>query len=428
MLRPGDYFADVDGDDYEVIKELGRGGMGVVYLVKELEGQKREFVAKCPLSGTALECKKIKNEYRILTTLFSKKIEGIVRPHKLASFQTGSRELPMFLMHVAPGLELHRHLQRNGPISHEDVSDFLLKICKTMSEVHQSGYIHRDLKPENMFVEKVGSKNTFTIIDWGIAAVKDDENTFAVTSTKAWTPFWCPPEQESGTVSIGNDIFSLGAIGYAMLVPYEEIKKDAKNQISPPYNPAFKLGANTATSHLYKVIEKATQPKRGDRFATMDDFAAALEGKLPPESFPRFVADGVSHPLLPKDSQWTIGRNAIADSQADIRINETGGPNSRYISRIQATVERTGECSFILKHMGLNDTRVGIQRDGEDIQWRNIKKDSNGWPIGPRYMVIYFGYADTPPGKTDDYGEPLKPGPYKVIEYFPPNQEDGESS
>ena len=425
MLRIGDIFSDQEGIDYETVSELGRGGMGVVFLVQELEGQRRKFVAKVPLSGTSLECKKISNEFRILEKIADKNIPFIIRPHKMADFKTGTKEVPIFLMLLAEGVELHRQLQNVGPMLPDDVSDFLLKISNTMSEVHKLGYIHRDLKPENLFVEDVGGGNEFTIIDWGIAAVKDDENTFAVTKTNAWTPFWCPPEQESGTVSIGNDIFSLGAIGYAMLVPYDEIKKDAQNQISPPYNPAFKLGNSTLNSHLYKVIEKATQPLRSDRFATMDDFAAALEGKQPPESYPRFVADGKSHPLLPHIDAWTIGRNALADSKADILVNETGGINSRYISRIQTNVVRTGECSFNLQHHGLNDTRVGIVRPGEtDIQWRNLDKSSQGWPLGPRYLSICFGYADTPLGKTDDYGNPLKPGPYKVIEYFPPQQNE----
>jgi serine/threonine protein kinase len=397
--------------------------MGVVFLVQELEGLRRKFVAKCPLSGTSLECKKISNEFRILENIADKNIPSIIRPHKMAEFKTGNKSVPIFLMPLAEGLELHRHLQKSGPLSPEDVSDILLKMAKTMSEIHKLGYIHRDLKPENLFVVDVSGANDFTIIDWGIAAVKDDHNTFAVTKTNAWTPFWCPPEQESGTVSIGNDIFSLGAIGYAMIVPYDEIKKDAGNQISPPYNPAFKLGNSPQNSHLYKVIEKATQPLRSDRFATMDDFAAALEGKQPPESYPRFVADGKSHPLLPHIDHWSIGRNALADSQADILVNETGGSNSRYISRIQSEVNRTGECSFKLHHRGLNDTRIGIIRPGEtEISWRNVEQDSSGWPIGPMYLSICFGYADTSPGKLDEYGNPLKPGPYKVIEYFPPQR------
>ena len=296
-----------------------------------------------------------------------------------------------------------------------------------MSEVHKAGYIHRDMKPENLFVKDVGGQNQFTIIDWGIAAVKDDHNTFAHTQTTAWTPFWCPPEQEQGTVSIGNDIFSLGAIGYAMIIPYAEIIRDSKNSISPPYNPSWKLGKDKATEHLFRVIEKATQPVRGDRFATMEEFSDALEGKKPPEAYPRIVADGTSHPLMKEFDRWTIGRNSPIDSRADILVNEAGGPGSRFIGRLQARIERTGESSFLLHHTGLNDTRVGIDKDGV-IDWRDLKKNGPGWPLGPRYCMICFGYADHPPGKEDDYGNPLQPGPYKVIEFFPPNPESVNQS
>ena len=421
MLRKDDIFDDLDGVSYIVIDALRPGGMGATFIVEELVDNPRRFVAKTPLTGKSLECKKIENEFRVLKDLESKNVSGIVRAHKfIPEVEIAGKKFPVFLMEFAVDIELNRYLQNNGPMDPKDVEDYLLNLAKTLSEVHKAGYIHRDMKPENMFVKDAGGENLFTIIDWGIAAVKDDHNTFAQTQTKAWTPFWCPPEQEQGTVSIGNDIFSLGAIGYAMLIPYSEVERDSKNSISPPYNPKFKLGSSPETEHLFSVIEKATQPNRRDRFATMDDFANALEGKKPTEAYPRFVADGTSHPLMPGKSEWYIGRNSPVDSQADILVNETGGKNSRYISRKQVRVERKGEAAFILHHLGLNETRVGIDKNGS-IDWRNIEKGGKGWPLGPRYCMICFGYADHPPGKLDEYGNPLPPGPYKVIEFFPPN-------
>ena len=205
-----------------------------------------------------------------------------------------------------------------------------------------------------------------------------------------------------------------------MLVPYAEVIRDHHNHLSPPYNPRFKLHGNNDADQLFKTIEKATQVERGNRFATMGEFSDALEGKMPPEAYPRIVADGVSHPLKLEKSEWFIGRNSPIDAQAEILVNETGGQGSRYISRKQVLVERTGSASFLLHHLGLNDTRVAIEKNGV-IDWRNIEKNSRGWPLGPRYCAICFGYADHPPGKRDEYGEPLQPGPYKVIEFFPPN-------
>lgn len=427
MFRDGDFFEDDSGASYTVVKALSDGGMGSTYIVEDLSSS-IQYVSKTPLTGTPLECKKVLNEYRILNDLEGKGVDNIVRAHALASsVEVGGKKFPCFMMEFAKDIELNKYLQKNGPMDPKDVEDFLLKISKTMSEVHKAGYIHRDMKPENLFVKDVGGQNQFTIIDWGIAAVKDDHNTFAQTQTNAWTPFWCPPEQEQGTVSIGNDIFSLGAIGYAMIIPYSEIMRDSKNSISPPYNPSWKLGKDKATEHLFRVIEKATQPVRGDRFATMEEFSDALEGKKPPEAYPRIVADGTSHPLMKEFDQWTIGRNSPIDSRADILVNEAGGPGSRYIARLQARIERTGVSSFLLHHTGLNDTRVGIDKDGI-IDWRNIEKGGRGWPLGPRYCMICFGYADHSPGKLDDYGNPLQPGPYKVIEFFPPNPESIKQS
>ena len=117
-----------------------------------------------------------------------------------------------------------------------------------------------------------------------------------------------------------------------------------------------------------------------------------------------------------------LGRNEPLGSEADILINETS-PGSRYISRKQAYIERRGDCAFQLFHNSTapNETRIGVQK-GDDpkspINW--IKLSEKGYPLGPRHVFICFGYADTPPGKKDEMGNPLQPGPYKVLEYFPP--------
>jgi serine/threonine protein kinase len=299
-----------------------------------------------------------------------------------------------------------------------------------MAEVHKAGYIHRDLKPDNIFVDDVGGRNDVTIIDFGIAAVKDDSNTFANTTSIAATPFYAPPEQMNGTVSIGNDIFSLGATGYAMLVGNDDLKRDIQNQISPPYDPYFKFQTKTIEDkHLFDVIKKATSPNRRDRFGTMEDMADHLDGAPPTENFPRIIADGHSHPLMPDQNKWMLGRNASSFSEADILINETS-PGSTFISRNQAYIERKGECAFQIFHnpSAVNETRIGTQKGdnpGDPITW--MKLSEKGYPLGPRHTFICFGYADTPPGKKDEMGNPLQPGPYKVLEYFPPQESTDNS-
>jgi len=425
MIRTGDIFTGDDtSEDYDVQHELGRGGFSVVHLSPMLSDG-TDFVAKSPLDLGDMKVKKITNEFLVLKNLESKGIDNVVRAFELGSFTTGGEKIPILVLEFANGIELSKAMKNE--ISPVDAREILLLIAKTMAKVHACGYIHRDLKPDNIFVDDVGGSNDVTVIDFGIAAVKEDAETFAKTKSIAHTKFYAPPEQAKGTVSIGNDIFSLGATGYAMLVGETDLKRDIDNHISPPYNPTNHFQSKTIVDqHLFDVITKATDPHRRNRFATMDDMVAMLEGAPPSETFPRIIADGKASPLLPEKSEWSLGRNhhpcpgvrCCPSGPADFLINETS-PGAAFISRKQVTIRRMGECAFILNHENVkNDTRVGVTQPDFSVKW--VKVGNNGYPLGPRHVMICFGYADTPPGKRDEFGNELQPGPYKVLEYFPP--------
>ena len=137
MFRDGDFFDDATGETYSDVKALSDGGMGSTFIV-EHTSTGVQYVAKTPLTGTSLECKKVENEFRILTDLANKGVENIVRPHALATnVEVGGKRFPCFMMEFAQELELNKYLQRNGPVDPEDVEDYLLKISKTMSEVQK---------------------------------------------------------------------------------------------------------------------------------------------------------------------------------------------------------------------------------------------------------------------------------------------------
>jgi len=329
--------------------------------------------------------------------------------------------MPILVMEEAKGAIIGEVIKKQ--IAATDVREILLRIAKAMSEVHKCGYIHRDLATDNIFVDDVGGRNDVTVIDFGVAAVKDDCETFARTKSITHKGFFSPPEQYKnggGIVSIGNDIFSLGATGYAMLVSSEQVKKDLANNISPPYNPGNHFFDKTIEDqHLFDVITKATNETRSNRFAIMDDMVAMLEGAPPSELFPRIIVDGQAYPLMLDKVKWFLGRNHPPFSEADILVNETS-PGATHISRKQAYIERMGneECIFKLHHQGVNDTRVAIVNNGHSVRWNKV--GSQGFPLGAKHTMICFGYAETPPGKKDANGNPLQPGPYKVLEYFPP--------
>lgn len=414
MLRTSDIFSgDESNDDYEVGKEIGRGGFGVVHLCIRMSDQS-EFVCKSPTGSESIKQKKLKSEFKILKDLEDKKISNVVKAIELGRFEHDGNKVPVLIMEKVEGDTLNRKIK--DPQTAEHTKEILLVVGKCLEKIHEAGYIHRDIKPENIMVNPLASGFEITVIDLGIAAVKEDQNTFALTSSIAATPFYAPPEQSKGTVSIGNDIFGLGATGYYLLIGSEKCKIDANNNIALPYDPKNHFGnINGEAGHLFNVICKATQRKRQDRFATMNEFVSYLEGGQPPEDFPRFIVDGRAFPLKPEIDNWSIGRRGYG---ASIEVRETAFGGA-FISRNQAEISRRGECHFILHHKGTNDTRIGLQQSEGDTRWNRIS--DKGFPIGPKYMLICFGYSDTPPGKKDHEGNPLLPGPYKVIEYFPPS-------
>lgn len=414
MLRDGDIFEGTSGESYEVGETLGKGGFGIVHSCKRLSDGVF-FVCKSPTDNSDLKTRKLTSEFNILNDLQNRQVPNVVRAIELGFFQDGASKLPVLIMEKVRGNTLNRVIKEK--LTTEQAIGLLSILASTLAEIHKVGYIHRDIKPDNIMVEKQGQDFNVTIIDFGIAAIKEDQNTFAVTSSVAHTRFFAPPEQAKGTVSIGNDIFSLGATGYYLLVGSEQCSKDNKNAITTPYNPiTHMLGKDKDSQHLGRVISKATQTIRQNRFATMSEFFDMLSGREPDENFPRFVIDGDSFIMESALSNWLMGRYSYG---AEIEVKETAAGGS-FISRKQAKIERLGSCSFKMYHLGKNDTRVGIQQSNGEMRWKKIGE--KGWPFGPKYVQFCVGYSETPPGKFDINGDPLLPGPYKVLEYFPPSE------
>ena len=284
------------------------------------------------------------------------------------------------------------------------------------------------MKPDNIFVDDLGGRNEITIIDFGIAAQKSDTNTFAVEQHGHGKPFFGAPELSppNPAASCGSDIFSVGVTGFALILGGSEATRIRQQGKPPPYDLTHFLPPGTQVSgnaHLHDVIKKASWPERSGRFATMEDLENAVAGKEPDENFPRLVADGIAHRLI-GDGPWTIGRENIFDDddQPDIIVHETS-PSNKYISRKQARIERRSDGVLMLHHSGTNDTRIQL-KIGSTVRWKKL--DGNGFPLGSRHQILCFGYADTQP-KTWPPGIPFSPGPYKVVEFFPPSPKESSA-
>ncbi|MDE0953475.1 MAG: protein kinase [Candidatus Poseidoniales archaeon] len=413
VLNPGDFIqGKTTGDDYEINSLICEGGFGKVFLITRLSDNS-QYIAKEPKDLDKKLIKAIHSEFTVLDNLEKKNIPYVARAIEMTEYQNQMGNMvPVLILEKAGGEGLDK-LMQNGPISEKDCLEIITKVAESLTGIHEAGYIHRDISPDNIFVEDLGGRNEVTLIDFGIAALKAEHDTHVMVSVIAGKVFFSPPEQlDSGRgaqVSIGNDIFSTGATAIALLCGEPSFTQYRGKAPSAPYDVHNEVPA--LDQHFRDVIYKSTWADRGGRFATMKDMAKALGGGIPDESLPRIVSDGRAYTLT-GDGPWIIGRKNDLDQPANIPVAETSITKS-YISRKHVDISKNSEGIFKLTNVGLNDVMIK-----HNNRW--MKTPKQGFPLGAKHVEIALGYTTTPPDETDADGNKLLPGPYKVIEFFPP--------
>ncbi|MEK7867703.1 MAG: serine/threonine-protein kinase, partial [Planctomycetota bacterium] len=198
---------------YEILSEVARGGMGVVYRAKDK--QNGEVVAmKVLLAGEGAneeEMARFEREARAASRLSHPAIVGIR--------EAGSIEgKPFITMEYIDGKSLSRVLRDSGPLPPKRALEILEEVTEAVDHAHKKGVIHRDLKPGNVLIDKEGHAH---LTDFGLAKQVGTESQLTRTGTQLGTPAYMPPEQAAGDVhaiDARSDIYSLGAVLYHMLV------------------------------------------------------------------------------------------------------------------------------------------------------------------------------------------------------------------
>lgn len=414
VLNNGDIFTGNDtSDDYEVLNRIGQGGFGDTYLVARMSDSE-EFVAKIPNKTDQRVIQCLITEYNVLKTLETKGVPHCVRAIEMSSFTDSFGTDHVILIMAKCKGEVLEDIIRQGTLSFDDTLEIISKCAEGLQGIHDAGFIHRDIAPDNIFVDDVGGQNIVTIIDFGIAAAKAEKDTHVLVSWLAGKQFYSPPEQlREHKVSIGNDIYSLGATAVTMLVGFEP---QFQKQVGPLDLHNYLTGID---EHFRQVIMKATWDTRAGRFATMQDMYDSLGGKIPDESMPRIIADGKTI-LLQGDGPWIIGRGIddVAYPPSFIPINETS-TSGTYIGRKHACIERRSDGVLMLYDGNREDGTPS--KNGTKVlhkRWKDVP--APGFPLGKKFIEIALGYSNNPPPIKDKDGNVLQPGPYKTIEFWPP--------
>jgi eukaryotic-like serine/threonine-protein kinase len=274
--------APVQIGPYNILREIGRGGMGVVYLADRADGEYRKRVAIKLITGARNELnldQRFRRERQILAQLEHPNIARLLDGGATESGQ------PYFVMEYVEGPPLLAWCDEH----HLDVDARLrlfLDVCDAVSYAHRKLIVHRDLKPGNILVTPSGDPK---LLDFGLARMVDSETDTDITQAgpTPMTVAYSSPEQIRGErQTVSSDVYSLGVILYELLTahrPYrpenasyaEIVRVTCEQEPTPPAQLLPSLRGDLET-----ILLKALAKDQSIRYHSVDEFAADLRRHL----------------------------------------------------------------------------------------------------------------------------------------------------
>jgi eukaryotic-like serine/threonine-protein kinase len=282
---------------YRIVREIGRGGMGAVYLAERADEQYQKQVAiKLIKRGTDTESvlRHFRNERQILASFD--------HPNIARLFDGGTTKdgLPYFVMEYIEGIAIDQYCEKQ-PLAINQRLKLFLQVCAAVSYAHRHTVIHRDIKPSNILVTSDGVPK---LLDFGIAKVLQASDGAAslmtFTGVRPMTPEYASPEQVRGElVTTASDVYSLGVALYELLTgtsPYRftsHAPRDVERAITEqePIRPSTATGLHhnqhgelgnrkLLRGDLDNILLMALRKEPARRYQTVDQFAEDIRRHL----------------------------------------------------------------------------------------------------------------------------------------------------
>jgi serine/threonine protein kinase/tetratricopeptide (TPR) repeat protein len=271
------------GDRYDLLREIGRGGMASVYLADDRKhGRRVAIKVLLPELAATIGAQRFLREVRVVAQL--------QHPHILPLFDSGEEDgLLYFVMPYVEGESLRDRLHREGALPVDDCTRILRQIADALDYAHARGVVHRDLKPENILL----SGGQALLADFGVARAvalggggDGPGDTLTSVGITLGTPAYMSPEQAAGEQHLDarSDIYSLGCVCYEMLggtAPFRGPNALALIRQHIVEAPPPLVGATQPLPDgTLEAVTCALAKDPADRFPSAGDFAAALERAL----------------------------------------------------------------------------------------------------------------------------------------------------
>ncbi len=255
---------------YEVVRFLGYGSSGMVYLCKHRELNNHLVAMKVLTIESESEVERLKRE--ILAT-YQINHANVIRPYELIT----APDLVAFTMEYAGGESLAERIGREGRLEYKQIVDILQATCSGLEAIHGVGVVHRDLKPSNILLTPEGN---IKITDFGTARL-DRSSGLSPRGMLGTLEYVSPEYVEHGHIDARSDLYSLGVLAYELITGVVPFRSEAPGRalcmrVSESPEPLQKLRPDCPL-FLTRIVERALEAKPAARYQTAAAMRADIE-------------------------------------------------------------------------------------------------------------------------------------------------------
>ncbi|RYZ16871.1 MAG: GAF domain-containing protein [Myxococcaceae bacterium] len=278
---------DVIGEGWHLVREIGRGGLGVVFEARSPQGEQAAIKVLLPqwmANHEVLE--RFTREARILATLRS---PHTGRLYKIGNLSAEDQNLPYLVLEYLKGKDLQETLNFRAALPWREATAWIIEACAGLEEAHSFGITHRDLKPSNIFLADNGQGGTTVkVVDFGIAKTDVSAAKGALTQVQSviGSVFYMSPEQmtSSRNVDLRTDIWALGILLFEMVsgrLPFEgtnQLEVCVAVMSRPPL--LLRAAIPGAPVALERIVSRCLERDRNARYKSARELASDLRQAL----------------------------------------------------------------------------------------------------------------------------------------------------